>query len=577
MKNKFMILKRGLAAVLTAALALTGLPAAMPERAVKKAEAADVTLKNPLVEYVEETEEVDGTLKNPRIVVDRSMKAGQKVTWDCVYFGNYPQAEVIPSNVEYTALDASLRQDGDVIVSDSVYDALQSASGWDANDDIILNGVKYRRMKQEDATNPNSDDWDEYYQWSNDTDYHYFKYEPIKWRVLRIDGNQALLLSDIALDDQKYNMLSMWKMWEWELSTLRSWLNGYGAGSSNQSVDYSKKNFIGSAFTSSEREVIVSTSLKNVGSIEYGGVDRGDTTDKIFLLSESDMRNTDTAKVYGFVEDARTYDEARRCQSSTYAKAMGIRSGTVTDYSGNCKWWLRTEGVLEEAVMVVEDNGLVYSGGEAPGNYVVGVRPALTLNLSSSNLYTYAGTVCSDGTKEETGKGGGSTGTDEPAPSKPEQPVTPTPGKPDKKAPAIGTKLTDAAGKAVYKVTGAGKVEYANSLKKKSSAVTVPEKVILDGKHYQVTTIGNSAFKNCKKLKTVVIGKGVTSIGMKAFYGCKALKKITIKSTKMKKVGKSAFKGIHAKAIIKVPKAKLKTYQKLLKKKGQGKKVRIVK
>ena len=99
----------------------------------------------------------------------------------------------------------------------------------------------------------------------------------------------------------------------------------------------------------------------------------------------------------------------------------------------------------------------------------------------------------------------------------------------------------------------------------------------IDGKTYPITEINTGAFKNCKKLKSVVIGKGITSIGTKAFSGCKALKKITIKSAKLKKVGKNAFKGIHAKAVIKVPKAKLKTYKKLLKKKGQGKKVRIVK
>lgn len=37
------------------------------------------------------------TLSNPRIVKDSSMDAGQKVTWDCVYFGSYPQTEVVES------------------------------------------------------------------------------------------------------------------------------------------------------------------------------------------------------------------------------------------------------------------------------------------------------------------------------------------------------------------------------------------------------------------------------------------------------------------------------------------------
>ena len=85
----------------------------------------------------------------------------------------------------------------------------------------------------------------------------------------------------------------------------------------------------------------------------------------------------------------------------------------------------------------------------------------------------------------------------------------------------------------------------------------------------------NNAFKNCKKLKRVVIGKEITSIGAKAFSGCKALKKITIKSAKLKKVGKNAFKGIHVKAVIKAPKAKLKAYKKLLRAGGAGSKVRI--
>lgn len=31
----------------------------------------------------------------------------QKITWDCIWFGNYPQAEVISSNSKYTALPES--------------------------------------------------------------------------------------------------------------------------------------------------------------------------------------------------------------------------------------------------------------------------------------------------------------------------------------------------------------------------------------------------------------------------------------------------------------------------------------
>lgn len=59
------------------------------------------------------------------------------------------------------------------------------------------------------------------------------------------------------------------------------------------------------------------------------------------------------------------------------------------------------------------------------------------------------------------------------------------------------------------------------------------------------------------------------------FAGCSKLKKITIKSTKLKKIGKNAFKGINKKAVIRIPKSKNKTYKKLLKKGGVKSPVRI--
>ena len=92
-----------------------------------------------------------------------------------------------------------------------------------------------------------------------------------------------------------------------------------------------------------------------------------------------------------------------------------------------------------------------------------------------------------------------------------------------------------------------------------------------------VTTIGKSAFSMCTKLKKITIPAKVTSIGKEAFYGCKNLKNITIKTTKLtsKKIGRNAFKGIHAKATIKVPKKKLATYKKILRKKGVGSKAKI--
>ena len=76
--------------------------------------------------------------------------------------------------------------------------------------------------------------------------------------------------------------------------------------------------------------------------------------------------------------------------------------------------------------------------------------------------------------------------------------------------------------------------------------------------------------KSCRKV-------GPCGIGKKAIYGCKNLKNITIKTTKLtkKRVGSKAFSGIHAKAVIKVPKKKLSAYRKMLKARGAAKKENV--
>ena len=145
--------------------------------------------------------------------------------------------------------------------------------------------------------------------------------------------------------------------------------------------------------------------------------------------------------------------------------------------------------------------------------------------------------------------------------------------------PAKGKVYT--AGNLKYKVTKSayknGTVSVYAPAKKTLTSVSIPATVKINGYTFQVTAIGNKAFAKCTKLKSVKIGTKVTTIGKEAFSGCKALTSITISSNVLKAVGSSAFKGISAKAVIKVPAAKLSAYQKLLKGKGQKSSVKITK
>ncbi|MDD6071177.1 MAG: leucine-rich repeat protein [Clostridiales bacterium] len=170
--------------------------------------------------------------------------------------------------------------------------------------------------------------------------------------------------------------------------------------------------------------------------------------------------------------------------------------------------------------------------------------------------------------------------------------------------PEEGTSLKDEENGNYYAVADSGKkqVKYTGPVDKNAEQVSVPAQVSVDGMTYTVIEIDKNAFTGCKKLTKVTIGKNVTTIGDKAFYncsaltkitipanvskigkqtfaGCKKLKTITIKTTKLtnKNVGSKAFKGIYAKATIKVPKSKLASYKKLLKSKGVSSKAKIKK
>lgn len=327
------------------------------------------------------------TLQNPTITEDSSMDAGQRVTWDCVWFGSYPQSEVT-------------EKDGDI------YNTLKNATGWDSNNDIKIGNTKYRRLKGKDATYSTSFS-SSYYNWNyNYTTYHYFKYEPIKWRVLSVDGNDVLLLADVALDDQRYNLNR--KSVTWATSSIRSWLNGYGASANEPQKDYSHKNFLNTAFSPEEKNGIKTTNVINDNNIFYGTAGGNTTSDKVFLLSESEVYHTDTAAKYGFTKAYSIYDEARRSRCSTYAHAMGTYRYNTTSasnkkYNGNIYWWLRSPGYSSYSYAAeVYDDGWVNGGGHDVGNGSDGVRPALHLNISSTNIYSYAGTVSSADMAEKT-------------------------------------------------------------------------------------------------------------------------------------------------------------------------------
>lgn len=138
----------------------------------------------------------------------------------------------------------------------------------------------------------------------------------------------------------------------------------------------------------------------------------------------------------------------------------------------------------------------------------------------------------------------------------------------DKLTPSVKKGQTATVNNLKYKVTktgesGAAEVILTANTNKKAASVKIPNTVTINQVTCKVVSVKAKAFYQNRKLKKVILGKNITVIKNKAFYGCKKLKTITIKSKKLKRVGKNAIRGISPKAKIKVPKAKVKKYKKL--------------
>lgn len=115
------------------------------------------------------------------------------------------------------------------------------------------------------------------------------------------------------------------------------------------------------------------------------------------------------------------------------------------------------------------------------------------------------------------------------------------------KKSTANTKITVRSG-VKYKITNTKKKTAAviGASSKSIKKAVIAKTVKINKKTYKVTAISKNAFKNCKKLKKVIIQPGKLSIG------------------------KNAFKGINQKAAFKVPKKNLKSYKKMLAKAKLG-------
>ncbi len=87
---------------------------------------------------------------------------------------------------------------------------------------------------------------------------------------------------------------------------------------------------------------------------------------------------------------------------------------------------------------------------------------------------------------------------------------------------------------------------------KYKGVISIPEKILYEGKVYKVTSIGPNAFEDNEYLESVIIPNSVTSIGETAFEGCKRLSSINIPNS-LEKIERSVFMGCSALTSINIP------------------------
>lgn len=260
-----------------------------------------------------------------------------RTNWSYIYFGHYPQTEVT----------------GDALTSEII------GAAYDENGDAWVGGTKFRRISRRDTN------CDMYFGTSG---YRYFRWERIRWQVLRNEGSTLFVLADRGLDCKNYN--EEYKSVTWETSALRSWLND---------------SFYRTAFSSIEQKAILAQTVINADN-PYNGTEGGnDTQDLVYLLSIEEV--TDPA--YGFCEDSSVNSASRKMKTSDYAHAMGAYNHTEgSGYGGNCWWWLRSPGFSTYCAANVTSDGDINRGGDCMSAYSNNaVVPVLHIDVSADTWF----------------------------------------------------------------------------------------------------------------------------------------------------------------------------------------------
>ncbi|MDE6252767.1 MAG: fibronectin type III domain-containing protein [Lachnospiraceae bacterium] len=257
-------------------------------------------------------------------------------TGDTIFFGSYPQSEVTGTALTDAVVNASYDSNGDAEAGGERYRRIK-VTGYVTKAEY----EKYCEEKGYECVEPceiyKTLEEIENIKRDKEGTYRYFKWEPVKWKVLKNEAETGTLfvMADTALDavdysdepydygyEDKLNVLS------WKDSALRKWMNTDNTG------------FCHMAFSNAEQAAVKVNAENPEG-------------DFVYLLSDEEAKNAD----YGFGNTDGASD-SRMMKASAYAQARGGAVYSRADY--RCCWYLRTPG-SSTYVKNVAFNGAIYS------------------------------------------------------------------------------------------------------------------------------------------------------------------------------------------------------------------------
>jgi hypothetical protein len=191
------------------------------------------------------------------------------------------------------------------------------------------------------------------------------RFDRYEWLVLSVDDNNALIITQDAIELRPYHRED--KAITWEKCDLRKYLN----------EEYFN------SFGEKERCYIVQTKNRNQNNYWYGTDGGNDTDDYIFLLSleEADV----------FFGNSGDYLSKRRKKRIDSEKSVPDDNGSVISNSSDmkrlarygseiCWWWLRSPGYIDSGAAHIGRSGRIGVIGSSVYGCSGGVRSALLLS-----------------------------------------------------------------------------------------------------------------------------------------------------------------------------------------------------